>query len=148
MRKRALDRNGPAIRRIPPFWRIGSAIFESSFMRVVKKIFELPQFTTLSGNTIRNVRIGWESYGTLNAERSNAILICLHFSGTSHAAGQYTENDALPGYWDAVVGPGKAIDTDKYFVFSSDTLVNVNAVVSKARAPSAKFQEPAWHSWS
>jgi homoserine O-acetyltransferase len=96
-------------------------------MLVDKKIFELPELTTISGKTIRNVRIGWESYGTLNAERSNAILICHYFSGTSHAAGKYQETDLLPGYWDALIGPGKAIDTDKYFVFSSDTLVNQNA---------------------
>ncbi len=96
-------------------------------MLVVKNIFELPEFTTISGQAIRNVRIGWESYGELNADRSNAILICHYFSGTSHAAGQYSEGDPLPGYWDAIIGPGKAIDTDKYFVFSSDTLVNVNA---------------------
>jgi homoserine O-acetyltransferase len=96
-------------------------------MLVAKKIFELPVLTTLSGKTIANVRIGWESYGTLNAGRSNAILVCHFFSGTSHAAGKYQENDPLPGYWDAIIGPGKAIDTNKYFVFSSDTLVNVNA---------------------
>jgi homoserine O-acetyltransferase/O-succinyltransferase len=96
-------------------------------MLVAKKTFELPVLTTLSGKTIGNVRIGWESYGTLNAERSNAILVCHFFSGTSHAAGKYQENDPLPGYWDAIIGPGKAIDTNKYFVFSSDTLVNVNA---------------------
>ena len=96
-------------------------------MIVSKKIFELPEMQILSGKTIRNVRIGWESYGTLNADKSNAILVCHYFSGTSHAAGKYAESDALPGYWDAIIGPGKAIDTDKYFVFSSDTLVNQNA---------------------
>jgi homoserine O-acetyltransferase/O-succinyltransferase len=96
-------------------------------MLVEKMIFELPVLTTVSGKTIRDVRFGWESYGTLNAERSNAILICHFFSGTSHAAGRYGESDPLPGYWDAIIGPGKAIDTDKYFVFSCDTLVNVNA---------------------
>jgi homoserine O-acetyltransferase/O-succinyltransferase len=96
-------------------------------MLVSKKIFELPVLTTVSGAQIRDVRVGWESYGTLNAERSNAILICHYFRGTSHAAGKYAASDPLPGYWDAIVGPGKAIDTDKYFVFSSDTLINVNA---------------------
>jgi homoserine O-acetyltransferase/O-succinyltransferase len=96
-------------------------------MLVDKRVFELPVLTTVLGKTIRDVRVGWESYGTLNAERSNAILICHFFSGTSHAAGKYLESDPLPGYWDAIIGPGKAIDTDKYFVFSCDTLVNVNA---------------------
>jgi homoserine O-acetyltransferase/O-succinyltransferase len=94
---------------------------------VEKKVFEIPEFLTVSGETIRGVRLGWESWGTLNAERSNAILICHYFSGTSHAAGRYRASDPLPGYWDSIIGPGKAVDTDRYFVFSSDTLVNVNA---------------------
>lgn len=91
-----------------------------------KKVFELPSFTTQSGRTLKNVKVGWESYGTLNADRSNAILICHFFSGNSHAAGKYAAADTAPGYWDAIIGPGKAIDTNTYFVLSSDTLVNLN----------------------
>src|SRR5262249_55550670 len=53
-------------------------------------------------------------------------LITHFFSGTSHAFGKYAASDAAAGYWDAIIGPGKAIDTRKYFVFSSDTLVNLN----------------------
>src|SRR5882724_6481095 len=96
-------------------------------MTVAKKTFGMPELRTISGATIRDVKVGWESYGSLNAERSIAILICHYFSGTSHAAGRYAMSDPLPGYWDAIIGPGKAVDTDKYFVVSSDTLVNVNA---------------------
>ena len=59
--------------------------------------------------------------------RDNAILVTHHFSGTSHAAGRYRADDAQPGSWDAIVGPGKAIDTDRYYVVSSDTLVSLNA---------------------
>jgi len=93
---------------------------------VEKKVFELPQYTTQHGALIKNVRIGWESYGTLNAAKDNVILITHFFSGTSHAAGRYKPDDPLPGYWDAIIGPGKAIDTDQFFVISSDTLVNMN----------------------
>lgn len=93
---------------------------------VEKKTFELPSYTTVAGATIKNVKIGWESAGTLNADRSNAILITHFFSGTSHAFGKYAPGDAAPGYWDSIIGPGKAIDTNKYFVLSSDTLVNLN----------------------
>ncbi len=93
---------------------------------VEKKAFELPSFTTQSGRTLKQVRVGWESYGTLNADKSNAVLICHFFSGNSHAAGKYDAKEAQPGYWDAIIGPGKAIDTNKYFVISSDTLVNLN----------------------
>lgn len=98
---------------------------------VEKKTFEMPSFTTQSGRTLKNVKIGWESYGTLNADKSNAILICHFFSGTSHAAGKYAAADAAPGYWDAIIGPGKAIDTSRYFVVSADTLVNLGALDPK-----------------
>ncbi|MCA3661489.1 MAG: alpha/beta fold hydrolase, partial [Methylobacterium sp.] len=91
-----------------------------------KKTFELPSFTTQSGRTLKNVKVGWESYGTLNAEKSNAILIAHFFSANSHAAGKYKESDAAPGYWDAIIGPGKVIDTNRYFVMSVDSLVNLN----------------------
>ncbi len=93
---------------------------------VEKKVFELPSFTTQGGRTLKGVKVGWESYGTLNADRSNAILICHFFSANSHAAGRYAPGDAAPGYWDAIIGPGKAIDTNRYYVLSSDTLVNLN----------------------
>ncbi|PSC05472.1 homoserine acetyltransferase [Alsobacter soli] len=93
---------------------------------VQKKTFEMPSFTTQGGRTIKNVKIGWESYGALNADRSNAILVTHFFSGTSHAAGKYAPGDKTPGYWDAIIGPGKAIDTNKFFVIASDTLVNLN----------------------
>lgn len=91
-----------------------------------KKVFEIPSFTTQSGRALKQVKVGWESYGTLNADKSNAILICHFFSGDSHAAGKYAAADAAPGYWDAIIGPGKAIDTNTYFVLSSDTLVNLS----------------------
>lgn len=96
-------------------------------MIVEKKVFELPEFRTENGATLKEVRVGWESYGTLNRDRSNAILVTHYFSGTSHAAGRYDARDQLAGYWDAIIGSGKAIDTNRYFVLSSDTLVNINA---------------------
>src|SRR5215510_8593789 len=92
-----------------------------------KKTFELPSYTTTGGKTIKNVRVGWESYGQLNTDKSNAILITHFFSGTSHAAGKYKPDDKAAGYWDAIIGPGKAIDTNTYYVISADTLVNLNA---------------------
>ncbi|CAH1681210.1 putative acyltransferase [Hyphomicrobiales bacterium] len=105
---------------------VAAGMASAQDLMVEKKVFELPSFTTQSGRTLKQVRVGWESYGTLNADKSNAILICHFFSGNSHAAGKYAASDAAPGYWDAIVGPGKAIDTNKYFVISSDTLVNLN----------------------
>ena len=95
-------------------------------MIVEKHVFEMPELATIGGKTIKGVRVGWEAYGTLNADKSNAILVAHYFSGTSHAAGKYAASDAAPGYWDVIIGPGKAVDTNKYYVISSDTLVNLN----------------------
>ncbi len=80
---------------------------------VAKRRFELPELQTLGGATLANVAIGYETYGELNAARDNAILIAHFFSGTSHAAGRYAPEDAQPGYWDAIIGPGKAVDTNR-----------------------------------
>ncbi len=93
---------------------------------VEKKTFEMPSYTTVGGQTIKNVKIGWQAAGTLNADRSNVILITHFFSGTSHAFGKYKADDKVAGYWDPIVGPGKAIDTNKYYVISADTLVNLS----------------------
>src|SRR5262245_20419813 len=106
---------------------LGAAAAQTVDLIVAKRTFELPSYTTVGGETIKNVKIGWQSAGTLNADKSNAILITHFFSGTSHAFGKYAASDPAPGYWDAIIGPGKAIDTDKYYVLSSDTLVNLNA---------------------
>jgi homoserine O-acetyltransferase/O-succinyltransferase len=93
---------------------------------VEKKTFSLPSYTTVAGETIKSVKVGWESAGMLDSDKSNAVLVTHFFSGTSHAFGKYNAEDKAAGYWDAIIGPGKAIDTNKYFVLSSDTLVNLN----------------------
>ncbi|MGH2397709.1 MAG: E22 family MetX-like putative esterase, partial [bacterium] len=97
------------------------ATAQTADLIVEKKTFEMPRYTTVGGQTIKNVKVGWQSAGTLNADKSNAILITHFFSGTSHAFGKYALSDAAPGYWDAIIGPGKAIDTNRYYVLSSDT---------------------------
>src|SRR3954465_2103184 len=91
-----------------------------------KKFYSLPQYTTVGGKVIKNVRLGYETYGTLNAAGDNAVFVSHFFSGTSHAAGRYKADEKAAGYWDAIIGPGKAIDTDKYFVISADSLTNLN----------------------
>lgn len=93
---------------------------------VEKKTFAMPTLTTVGGKTIKNVKIGYETYGRLNAAGTNAIFIPHYFTGTSHAAGKYAATDAAAGYWDSIIGAGKPLDTDKYFIVSADTLVNVN----------------------
>jgi homoserine O-acetyltransferase/O-succinyltransferase len=103
------------------------AFAQSTDLIVEKKTFELDSYTTVAGEVINKVKVGWQAAGTLNADKSNAILITHFFSATSHAFGKYSASDATPGYWNAIIGPGKAIDTNKYYVLSSDTLVNLNA---------------------
>lgn len=94
---------------------------------VEKQSFTIPEFTTQGGATIRDMRLGWEAYGTLNAAKDNVILVAHYFSGSSHAAGRYAADDKAPGYWDAIIGAGKPVDTDKYYVISVDTPVNLGA---------------------
>jgi homoserine O-acetyltransferase/O-succinyltransferase len=79
--------------------------------------------TLRNGATLAGFRIAYETYGTLNAEASNAILICHALSGDSHVAGYYTDDpEERPGWWDDAVGPGKMFDTDRYFVVCSNVL--------------------------
>ncbi|WP_223858108.1 E22 family MetX-like putative esterase [Salinimonas profundi] len=94
---------------------------------VEKQTFTTKQFALFSGKVLPEVTVGWESYGELNEAKDNVILITHYFSGSSHAAGKYHEDDAQPGYWDAIIGPGKPIDTSKYFVISVDSLANLSA---------------------
>ena len=68
-----------------------------------------------SGASLGPVTLAYETYGRLNEARTNAVLVCHALSGSSHAAGFYA-GDEKPGWWDNMVGPGKAIDTDRYFV--------------------------------
>ena len=104
-----------------------SGTLNAAPMIVEKQVFEIPQYTTFGGRDIKSVKVGWEAYGKLNAAKTNVILITHYFSGSSHAAGKYHINDASPGYWDSVIGPGKAIDTERFYVISVDTLANLNA---------------------
>ncbi|HEY3421011.1 MAG TPA: homoserine O-acetyltransferase [Methanomassiliicoccales archaeon] len=74
-----------------------------------------------SGQTLSSFRIAYETYGKLNKEKNNAILICHALSGDAHAAG-YHEGDTRPGWWDSSIGPGKGFDTSKFFVICSNVL--------------------------
>lgn len=75
-----------------------------------------------NGSQLGPVTLAYETYGTLTPSKDNVILILHALSGDSHAAGYYTEKDSKPGWWDIMVGPGKGIDTNKYFVICSNML--------------------------
>jgi len=80
------------------------------------------EFQLESGNSLEAVTIAYETFGELNSDKSNAILILHALTGDSHVAGVYNEKDSKPGWWDIMVGPGKSIDTDRYFVICSNIL--------------------------
>ena len=75
-----------------------------------------------SGARLGPVTLAYETYGELNSEKTNAVLILHALTGDSHAAGYYADSDDKPGWWDIMVGPGKGIDTDKYFVICSNII--------------------------
>ena len=75
-----------------------------------------------SGVKLGPITIAYETCGKLNDDKSNAILICHALSGDSHVAGYYSKNDPKPGWWDIMVGPGKGIDTNKYFIICANIL--------------------------
>ena len=93
---------------------------------VEKKFFTFAdkdqRLTLESGADIGPVTIAYETCGTLNAQKDNVILVEHALSGDSHMAGYYDPKDSKPGWWDIMVGPGKGIDTDKYFVICSNIL--------------------------
>lgn len=74
------------------------------------------------GRTLDHYELIYETYGELNASASNAVLICHALSGHHHAAGYHHADDRKPGWWDTCIGPGKPIDTNKFFVVSLNNL--------------------------
>lgn len=74
-----------------------------------------------SGQKIGPITIAYETYGELNDDKSNAILICHALTGDAHAAGLH-KGDEKPGWWDSMIGPDKAFDTNKYFVICSNVI--------------------------
>jgi homoserine O-acetyltransferase len=79
-------------------------------------------FILQCGETLPRFELVFETYGRLNAERSNALLVCHALSGHHHAAGYHTSDDRKPGWWDTCIGPGKPIDTDRFFVVCPNNL--------------------------
>lgn len=75
-----------------------------------------------SGATLAPVTLCYETFGTLNGARDNVILVCHALTGDSHAAGFYHADEKRPGWWDTAIGPGKALDTNRYFVICSNVL--------------------------
>jgi homoserine O-acetyltransferase len=79
-------------------------------------------FTFKSGQKIPGFTLRYETYGRLNATRNNAILICHALSGDHHCAGWHSTADRKPGWWNNLIGPGKAVDTNRFFVVCANVL--------------------------
>ncbi len=75
-----------------------------------------------SGASIRDYTLAFETYGTLNAERSNAVLVCHALNASHHVAGIYEGQEKSEGWWDNMIGPGKALDTNRFFVIGVNNL--------------------------
>lgn len=90
---------------------------------VTPQIHHFDQPLTLrSGRVLPSYDLVYETYGELNADKSNAVLICHALSGDHHAAGYHSMDDNKPGWWDSAIGPGKAIDTNHFFVVALNNL--------------------------
>ena len=75
-----------------------------------------------SGSVLPELVLAYETYGVLNARRDNAVLLLHALSGDAHAAGRHSADEKHPGWWDTMIGPGKAFDTNRYFVICSNVI--------------------------
>jgi len=97
---------------------------ESNSVGIVKaQVAHFTQPLTLkSGAVLPQYHLTYETYGELNAAKTNAVLICHALSGNHHVAGRYSAEDKYPGWWDNLIGPGKPLDTNKFFVIGLNNL--------------------------
>jgi homoserine O-acetyltransferase len=94
-------------------------LVETQFAR----LFESPnELRTTAEAKIGPIYVAYETYGTLTPERDNAIFVCHALTGDAHAAGYHSADDKQRGWWDGLIGPGKGLDTDKYFVICANVL--------------------------
>ena len=86
-----------------------------------RQVFDQP-LSLISGSTLPSFELVYETYGELNAEKTNAVLICHALSSNHHVAGYHSAEDKRPGWWENYVGPGKPIDTNKFFVVCANNI--------------------------
>lgn len=112
------DRPAPPAERPTGAWLPGDPIGSRRFAEVVSgRPFHLE-----GGGLLRNVTVAYETWGELDADGSNAVLVCHALTGDSHASGRAGPGHPSPGWWDALVGPGRAVDTDRYYVVCANVL--------------------------
>ena len=111
-------------------WRPGDDPGRRQFLRLAA---DRP-FVLESGGQLRDIDIAYETWGELDAAASNAILICHALTGDSHAAGPAAAGHVTPGWWDGVIGAGKPIDTDRFFVVCANVLGGCQGTTGPASA--------------
>ena len=88
-----------------------------------KTLFEAPSFLKLEcGEELGPITVAYETYGELSPEKDNAIFVCHALTGDAHVAGKHSAESRKPGWWDLLVGPGRGLDTTKYFVICANVL--------------------------
>lgn len=92
---------------------------------VTRRAVRVRDVPTLSGQVLPLLELGVETYGRLDATRDNVVLMCHFLAGDGHAAGRLGDAKGPVGWWDELIGPGKAIDTDRFFVVSMDLPCNM-----------------------
>jgi homoserine O-acetyltransferase len=104
---------------------------------------EPPHEMTLEcGRTLGPITLAYETYGELNEARDNAILAVHALSGDAHAAGYHSPRDKQPGWWDIMIGPGKAFDTRKYFLICSNVIGGCKGSALSTLAPAGLTGSP------
>jgi homoserine O-acetyltransferase len=103
---------------------LGDDAGSAGIVRTKRVTFDEPGRTLAleGGGELWPVSLAYETYGTLSAARDNAIMVFHALSGDAHAAGQHTARDKRAGWWDVLIGPGKALDTERYFVICANVL--------------------------
>ncbi len=99
-------------------WSVGDPVGQRQFFTFATS----HPFALDSGAVLEDVTLAYETWGRLNADASNAILICHAWTGDAHASGRAGEGHPAPGWWSDLIGPGLPIDTDRYFVVCSNVL--------------------------
>src|SRR3954471_6455113 len=99
-------------------WRPGDPLGQRQFMRMaVDRAFVLE-----GGGQLRDITIAFETWGELNADASNAVLVCHALTGDAHAAGPIVEGHKVIGWWDGLIGPGCPLDTERWFIVCANVL--------------------------
>jgi len=113
--------------------------------QIIRVVEENNPLELACGKTLGPIDVAYETYGKPDATGDNAVLVCHALSGNAHVAGLNSPDDRKPGWWDNMVGPGKGIDTNKYFVICSNFLGGCSGTTGPSFS-SASSATPSWRS--